>query len=196
MEGPLILIASIHNYSSLEVVRWSSRWTIPAWGGRQAGWGDLVGGAVIVLRRCETGEHFVGEVPIQLFRCDAFGLKLYLDEAAELVLRGLGSLGASMEEPIHICQGYILSKARRMLAERGFRVETFRIVGETQEMAEREFIRSLSRLGMGGEEDIRRMRSFRGFLRWVLEDPEKREIYVKTGWPSWPRLKGGAGLSP
>lgn len=154
-----------------------------------------MGGAVIVLRRCETGEHFVGEVPIQLFRCDAFRLKLYLEEASGVVLRGLSSLGV-YEEPIHICQGYILSEARRVLTERGFRVETVRIVGETQEMAEREFIRSLVRLGVGDEEDVQRMRSFNGFLRWVLEDPERREIYVKTGWPSWPRLKGGANLSP
>lgn len=154
-----------------------------------------MGGAVIVLRRCETGEHFVGEVPIQLFKCDVFRLKLYLEEASGVVLRGLSSLGV-YEEPIHICQGYILSEARRVLTERGFRVETVRIVGETQEMAEREFIRSLVRLGVGDEEDVRRMRSFNGFLRWVLEDPERREIYVKTGWPSWPRLKGGANLSP
>jgi hypothetical protein len=155
-----------------------------------------VGGVVIVVRRPETGESFVGEVPIQLFRCDAFRLQLYLDEASDLVLRGLSSLRASVEEPIRICQGYILSRARRALLERGFRVETVRIVGKTQEMAEREFIKSLSRLGMGDEDHIRRMRSFKGFLRWVLEDPGSREIYVKTGWPSWPRLKGGSGLSP
>lgn len=149
-----------------------------------------MGGAVIFMRRSETGEHFVGEVPIQLFRCDAFRLKLYLDEAAEIVLKGLMSLNVSVEEPIHICQGYILSKARRMLVERGFRVETLRISGEAQELAEREFIRSLARLGIGDEENIKRMRSFNDFLRWVMEDPENREIYVKTGWPSWPRLRG------
>ncbi len=155
-----------------------------------------MGGVVIVLRRVETGEHFVGEVPIQLFRCDAFREQLYLREAAEIVLRGLSHLRASREEPIRTCHGYILSEARRMLAERGYMVEDVKIRGETQEMAEREFIRSLSRLGMGDEHHLRRIRSFKGFLRWVMEDLEGREIYVKTGWPSWPRIRGGSGFSP
>jgi len=148
-----------------------------------------VGGAVVVMRRVETGETFVGEVPLQLFLGEAFRGQLYLDRAAELVLGGVESLNISKEEPIHVCRGYVLSKARAALRERGFIVVSTRIRGETQALAEEEFIGSLVRMGVGDAPTIAGMRSFNGFLRWVLEDLEGRELYVKTGWPAWPRLR-------
>ena len=149
-----------------------------------------MGGAVVVMRRVETSETYVGEVPLRLFRGEAFKGQLYLDRAAELVLRGVEALNASREEPIHICRGYILSKAREALEERGFKVVPTRIRGETQALAEGEFIRSLARMGVGDEASIAGMRSFNAFLEWVLEDLDGRERYVKTGWPAWPRLRG------
>jgi len=148
-----------------------------------------VGGAVVVMRRVETGETYVGEILIPLFQGEAFKSQLYLDRATELVLEGVESLSISMEEPIHICRGYLLSKARESLMERGFNVVSATIRGETQAVAEEEFIRSLARMGIGEESTIAGMRSFNGFLRWVLEDLDGRERYVKTGWPAWPRLK-------
>jgi len=150
-----------------------------------------VGGAVVVMRRVETGETYVGEVPIDLFRGEAFKRQLYLEEAEKLVLRGLEALKVSREEPIHICTGYILSKAREALRARGFKVVDARIRGETQALAEREFIRSLVRMGVGDEATVAGMRSFNAFLKWVLEDLEGRERFVKTGWRAWPRLREG-----
>ena len=150
-----------------------------------------MGGAVVVMRRVETGETYVGEVPIDLFRGEAFKRQLYLEEAEKLVLRGLEALKVSREEPIHICTGYILSKAREALRARGFKVVDARIRGETQALAEREFIRSLVRMGVGDEATVAGMRSFNAFLKWVLEDLEGRERFVKTGWRAWPRLREG-----
>jgi len=148
-----------------------------------------VGGAVVVMRRVETGETYVGEIPLQLFKGEAFKRQQYLDRAAELVQEGVAALSVSMEEPIHICTGYILSRARETLKEKGFSVISATIRGETQNLTEEEFIRSLARMGVGDESAIAGMRSFNGFLRWVQEDLDGRERYVKTGWPAWPRLR-------
>ena len=148
-----------------------------------------MGGAVVVMRRVETGETHVGEVPLRLFQGEAFKRQLYLGKAVELVFGGVEVLSVSKEEPIHICTGYILSKAREVLREKGFKVVSMRIGGETQALAEREFIRSLVRMGVGDMSTIAGMRSFNAFLRWVLEDLDTRERYVKTGWPAWPRLR-------
>jgi len=43
-----------------------------------SGWGDLIGGVVIVMRRVETGETHVGEIPLELFREPEFKYKEYL----------------------------------------------------------------------------------------------------------------------
>ncbi len=148
-----------------------------------------MGGAVIVMRRVETDETYVGEIPLQLFQGEAFKSQLYLDRATELILGGVDALNVSKEELIHVCRGYILSKAREALTEWGFNVVTTRIRGKTQSLAEREFIKSLVGMGVGDGPTVAGMRSFNGFLRWVLEDLDDREGYVKTGWPAWPRLK-------
>ena len=150
-----------------------------------------MGGAVVVMRRVETGETYVGEVPLHLFQGEAFKRQLYLEKASDLILGGVEVLSVSKEEPIHICTGYILSKAREELRDKGFKVVPMRIGGETQALAEREFIKSLARMGVGDESTITGMRSFNAFLRWVLEDLDARERYVKTGWPAWPRLRKG-----
>jgi hypothetical protein len=148
-----------------------------------------VGGAVIVMRRVETGETYVGEVPLPLFQGDTFKRKLYLDEALGLVRKGVETLGVSKDEPIHICRGFILSKARESLREAGFIVVPFKIRGETQALAETEYIKSLVRLGVGDELKVGSMRSFNSFLRWVRGDLECRERYVKKGWSAWPRWR-------
>jgi hypothetical protein len=156
-----------------------------------SGWGDLLGGAVIVMRRIETGETHVGEIPVQTFQCAEFNSKHYLKMAADIVLEGVETLEAFKSELIHVCRGYILSQARKTLIERGFNVVTIKIRGETQDLAEEHFIRSLVRMGVGDRATVAEMRSFSRFLKWVLEDLEDRERYVKTGWPAWPRLRKG-----
>jgi len=141
------------------------------------------------MRRVETGETYVGEVPLALFQDEAFKRKKYLDEAVEIVIKGLKNLGISQDEPIHICSGYILMTAREALKERGFKVTQKRIAGTTQELAEEEYIRSLVKLGVGDMDEVADMRSFNSFLIWVHEDLEGRERFVKTGWSAWPRLR-------
>ena len=155
-----------------------------------------MGGAVIVMRRVETGETYVGEIPLQLFQGDTFKRKLYLNETLRLVRNGIKKLGVSKEEPIHICTGFILSKARESLKEAGFTIVPFKIRGETQTLAETEFIQSLVRLGVGDEVNVASIRNFKSLLRWVLGDLEYRERYVKTGWSAWPRWREERASEP
>lgn len=146
-----------------------------------------------MMRRVETGERYSGEVPLELFQGAVFKEKQYLEKALEIALEGVERLEISKEEPLHVCSGYILSKIRDEMEKRGYMIVTAKITGRTQALAEREFKRSLVRMGVGDEEAVAGMRSFDAFLSWVLDDLENRERFVKTGWKSWPRLKKGMG---
>ena len=152
-----------------------------------SGWGDLIGGAVIVMRRVETGEAHTGEIPLELFREPEFKHKGYLRAATQIILEGVDELGVAPGEPLHVCTGYVLSSAKETLRELGYRVRDVKITGATQELAEETFVESLVRLGVGSRGEVAAMRSFNGFLEWVHGDLEHRERFVKTGWRSWAR---------
>ena len=153
-----------------------------------SGWGDLLGGVVIVMRRVDTDEFFSDEIPIELFQSE-FKYKIYLRKAIKIILNGIDQLKIKNMEPIHICTGYVFTDARETLNELGYRVVEAKIVGNTQELAEAEFARSLVRLGVAEYHEVREMRSFNKFLQWVHMDLDNRERYVKTGWKSWTRLR-------
>ena len=161
-----------------------------------SGWGDLVGGAVIVMRRVGTSDKFVGEVPVEEFQGSAFKLKAYLPHILRIVREGSEALNLCRDEPVHVCTGYILSEVRKSLAREGYRVIPSKIIGVTQELAEEEYIKHLSRLGVGTIGQVKRLRGFDSFLTWVLRDVDKRERFVKTGWKAWPRLKVGEKIDP
>ena len=129
----------------------------------------------------------MGEIPVELFQGNRFKEKHYLERAVEIVLKGLDALGAGPEEPIHICRGYVLSRVRETLRGRGYGVVPSKIVGETQRMAEEAFIKSLRRMGVSGAPLDAGRRRFLSLLRWIHQDLEARERFVKTGWPSWER---------
>jgi len=143
------------------------------------------------MRRVESGEAYVGEIPLDVFRGDAFGEKLYLHEAIRIVGEGIEGLEVAKDEPMRVCTGYILSGVREALGREGYTVVPSKITGVTQELAEEEFVKSLVRLGVGGEAEVRRMRRFSSLLKWVRQDLEGRERFVKTGWKAWRRLRAG-----
>ena len=150
-----------------------------------SGWGDLIGGVVIVMRRVETGETHAGEIPLELFREPEFKYKEYLGAATQIILEGIEDLGIEPSEPLHVCTGYIFSSAKEALMELGYKVKEVKITGATQELAEKTFVESLVGLGVGSPWEVAEMRSFDGFLEWVHEDLGHRERFVKTGWRSW-----------
>ena len=153
-----------------------------------SGWGDLLGGVVVVMRRVDTDEFFSDEIPIELFQSD-FKYKIYLRKAIEIILKGIDQLDVKKNESLHICTGYVFTDAQETLKELGYRVVEAKIVGKTQELAEAEFAKSLVRLGVAEYHEVREMRSFDKFLQWVHMDLDNREQFVKTGWKSWSRLK-------
>jgi hypothetical protein len=161
-----------------------------------SGWGDLVGGAVIVMRRVGTNEKYVGEVPIEAFQGQAFKTKAYLPHVLRIVREGAEALGITKDESVHVCTGYILSEVRKALANEGYNVVPSRITGTTQEFAEEEYVKHISRLGVGTPDQAKRLRGFDSSLAWVLRDVDKRERLVKTGWKAWPRLKSGEDVDP
>jgi len=149
-----------------------------------AGWGDLVGGCVVVIRRVETDEYYAGEISVEFFKEPKFKTKQYLDKALEIVEDGLKKLNVHKDEEIRMCTGFLLSKARRSLSQQGYLITPAKIVGETQKLAERTFLETLGKIGLKLDEEDPRRR-FHFLLEWVREKPESREKYVKTGWRSW-----------
>jgi hypothetical protein len=154
-----------------------------------SGWGDLIGGVVIVMRRVETNEKFADEIPLELFQGEEFKYQTYLRYATQIILEGLDELEVPKSEPIHICTGYIFKSAKEILEDLGYSVKEVKIIGETQEQAEEEFLKSLEKRGIGVAENLRNIRSFPKFLQWVQENLEYREKYVKTGWEKWKELR-------
>lgn len=152
-----------------------------------SGWGDLIGGAVIVLRRVETDENYTGEISPELFKEEEFKYKTYLRYATQIILDGLDALEVYKNEAIHICTGYIFEHAEDTLRELGYKVTEVKIEGKTQDLAERTFIQSLVKQGIGSFSEVAAMRSFNGFLMWVKADLPNRERYVKSGWKNWPK---------
>ena len=144
-----------------------------------------------MMRRVETDERYIGEVPLELFQNEKFKNKEYLVMTVNLIIDGIKRLGITQDEQLHFCSGYILSDAKELLDSMGYTTVHKKIVGTTQDFAETEFVKSLTRLGVGDEATVASMRSFNSFLEWVMEDLEKRERFVKTGWSSWPRLRDG-----
>ena len=142
-----------------------------------------------MMRRVETGEYHSGEVPLELFQGPVFKEQLYLEKALEIAHEGIERLQITKGEPLQVCSGYILSRIRDELQAEGYEIVPVKITGHTQDLAEREFKKSLVRLGIGDEETVSEMRSFDAFLGWAMEDLDGRERFVKTGWKAWPRLK-------
>ena len=127
----------------------------------------------------------MGEIPVEFFQENLFKEKSYLDKAVEIVLKGLDALRAGSKEPMHVCTGYVLSRVRQVLKERGYRVVPSKIVGETQRMAEEAFLKSLRRIEVHGTPLDAGKRRFFSLLKWVQEDMKKREKFVKTGFRFW-----------
>lgn len=150
-----------------------------------AGWGDLVGGCFIVVRRVETGEFHAGEIPVELFQQPAFRQKLYLERAWEIVCEGLRMLGADRSEPIRVCTGYVFSTVRRNLPAEGYVFTPVRITGDTQDLVEGMYLQSLRELGITDLSANAGGGRFKPLFEWVSRDLRARERFVKTGWTSW-----------
>ncbi|MGQ9722252.1 MAG: hypothetical protein ACUVXA_13130 [Candidatus Jordarchaeum sp.] len=152
-----------------------------------AGWGDLIGGCLLGFLRQETGEYVVKLIDVSHFQPPNFIRKTYLEEALRLAKEALKELRVTKEEEIEICTGSVLSEIRLTLMEEGYKVKPTHIEGELQDLVENSLLDYYADLGVPRENltvESGRDR-FYVLLRWVMEDLERREKFVKTGWNSW-----------
>nr|MDO8079894.1 hypothetical protein [Candidatus Freyarchaeota archaeon] len=152
-----------------------------------AGWGDLVGGCLLGFLRGETGEYVVKMIDVSHFRPPNFARKTYLKEALRLAREALEELRVTKDEDIEICTGSVLSEISLTLMGEGYKVNPTRIVGKLQDLVENSLLDYYAALGVPRETltvESGRER-FYALIRWVMEDFEGREKYVKTGWKSW-----------
>ncbi|MFQ6086070.1 MAG: hypothetical protein ACE5OY_07405 [Candidatus Bathyarchaeia archaeon] len=150
-----------------------------------AGWGCPVLGVCIAVAREETGEHYVGRIPTELFQ-RKFADREYLERAWQIVKEGLGSIKVKEEERIIICSGYILSFAAEELAREGRSVEIRSGIDfKSHEFAEKAFLDWLREVGAPRADLDRRGASFHELTKWVFEDREREKRFGKTGWKAW-----------
>jgi hypothetical protein len=152
-----------------------------------AGWGDLVGGCLLGFLREETGEYVVKMIDVSHFRPPNFARKTYLKEALRLAREALEELKVTKDEEIEICTGSVLSEIVLTLTGEGYKVKPTRIEGKLQDLIENSLLDYYALLGVPRETltvESGRDR-FYALIRWVMEDFDGREKYVKTGWKSW-----------
>lgn len=157
-----------------------------------AGWGDLILGAVVGAHKLPDHRYMERRIPISAFQSPNFENKRYLEYAVKIAGEIVEVMRADKETSFQVCSGYILSSIRKYLRNRGFHVVEVEITGELQEMVERGFIRWCVEVGVPaekleskGERVTQVQKRFWTLLKWVAEKPKLREKLVKTGWKSW-----------
>lgn len=149
-----------------------------------AGWGDLILGVVVGALKLPDHRYMERRIPVTAFQPPNFERKTYLDEAVRIAEEIIDVMKPDKKTYFKVCSGYILSRIRSYLRQRGFHVETAKIEGELQERVEKGYIDWCIEVGVPPEK-IREKRRFYPLLEWVAEKVELRERLVKTGWKSW-----------
>jgi len=161
-----------------------------------AGLGHVLGGGFIGLADEDVAGHtYVGEIPVEYFKENTFGQKLYLDKAWEIVSMGVRALGVAKSDVIYCCSGYVLDKARDELTKLGFNVK---VESHTERQAhflvEGALMDYLQGIGapvaqlLPEGSNRARARNFRTLLKWAYADPARMK-YVKTGWNYFQRAR-------
>lgn len=154
-----------------------------------AGWGDLVGGVIIGGYNPLNEEFRWAEVPVEHFQGEAFDRKDYLVAAKRVVNKVLGDLRVDKRfHRVAMCTGYVLNHAARSLRQKGWRVVRRKIEGPCQELVEERFRKELIKTGVPPGMLVNvpsGANRFMQLFKWVKEEPEERERFVKTGWNSW-----------
>jgi len=154
-----------------------------------AGLGHVLGGGFIGLADEDMAGHtYLGEIPVEYFKEDTFGQKLYLDKAWEIVSMGVKVMGVAKSDVIYCCSGYVLDRARDELTKLGFNVNV-----ESHAERQAHFLVEGALMdyfhGIGApvaqllpeDSNRARARNFRTLLKWAYADPTRMK-YVKTGW--------------
>lgn len=157
-----------------------------------AGYGDLLHGAVIGAYRPETDEFIYDLIDVKYFQKPLFGKKEYQRQAGRIAKKLVKRLGLKDGERIEICQGDILDKAAEALGEINGedRIKRVKIEGNAQELIESAYLDEIRNLGYEPIPDRTEKwgKSFWHMYRWLKANP-KMIKYSKSGWPRLKRFR-------
>ena len=157
-----------------------------------AGYGDLLHGAVIGAYRPETDEFIYDLIDVKYFQKPLFGKKEYQRQAGRIAKKLVKRLGLKDGERIEICQGDIVDKAADALGEiyGEDRIKRVKIEGNAQELIESAYLDEIRNLGYEPILDRTEKwgKSFWHMYRWLKANPRMIK-YSKSGWPRLKRFR-------
>jgi hypothetical protein len=157
-----------------------------------AGYGDLLYGAVIGAYRPETDEFSYDLIDVKYFQRPLFEKKEYQVQAGRIAKKLVERLGLKDGERMEICRGDILDNAVESLIEiyGEERITRVKIEGRAQELIESAYLDEIRNLGYEPIPDRTEKwgKSFWHMYRW-LRDNRKMIKYSKSGWPRLRRFK-------
>ena len=157
-----------------------------------AGYGDLLHGAVIGAYRPETDEFIYDLIDVKYFQKPLFGKKEYQLQAGRIAKKLVKRLGLKDGDRIEICQGDILDKAAEALGDiyGADRITRVKIEGKAQDLIESAYLDEIRNLGYEPIPDRTEKwgKSFWHMYRW-LKANRRMLKYSKSGWPRLKRFK-------
>lgn len=152
-----------------------------------AGSGSLVGGTCIGIMRIETNEYHYDIIPLEYYTKENFSNKLYLKNAAEIVIKYLNIMNVDKKEEIAVCRGYMFDILRNYLKINGYNYRSVKILNPLQDKIEKSFEDYALSLGLpkGFIRYTRYPFHFHRLLKWVYADYDNRYKLCKTGWKSF-----------
>ncbi|HIE18475.1 TPA: hypothetical protein EYP75_01980 [Candidatus Bathyarchaeota archaeon] len=133
-----------------------------------AGWGDLILGVVVGALKLPDRRYMERRIPVTAFQPPNFEKKLYLDEAVRIAGEIVNVMRPDEKTYFKVCSGYILSRIRTFLRQRGFYVEKAKIEGELQERVEKSYVDWCIEVGVPPEK-LKDKRRFYPLLEWLLK---------------------------
>ena len=157
-----------------------------------AGYGDLLHGAVIGAYRPEKDVFIYDLINVKYFQKPRFADKEYQEEAKRIAVRLVDRLNLEEKEKINICRGDILDRAAEALVEvyGEERVERVKVEGKAQHLIEDAYLDEIRNLGYEPIPDRTEKwgKSFWHMYRWLTKNRNKVK-YAKTGWPRLKKYK-------
>ncbi len=157
-----------------------------------AGYGDLLHGAVIGAYKPETDEFIYDLIDVKYFQRPLFGKKEYQLQAGRIAKKLVKRLGLKDGDRIEICQGDILDKAAEALGDiyGEDRITRVKIEGKAQDLIESAYLDEIRNLGYEPIPDRTEKwgKSFWHMYRW-LKANRRMLKYSKSGWPRLKRFK-------
>ena len=154
-----------------------------------AGYGDLLYGAVIGAYRTETKEFQYDLIDVKYFQKPLFQTKKYQEEAKRISLSLVRRMKLKDTEKIELCQGDILDKASEALNKKygEERIARIKVEGIAQHLTEEAYLDELRNQGYKPLPDRTEKwgKSFWHMYRWIKNNQNMLK-YTKSGWP---RLK-------